>query len=493
MQTPFEVDDDVRTKDRTRLEGVKQCFYGFRDQTQRFVELQSQKSKKLGSVAVEQQQQQQQQQHLLGLISFSDDVVVHSLPTANLDAFEDTIDDLETQGRTAIYKAVQVACRTLLGPLSKEHPAADLRVIVLTDGQNNDRSVSADEALLALSETGAVCDALLLGDGGSRSQVDENLRRLVAASEGGRCVEITGLADAFEALESPAMVSLAARRNDHDECSSSDDHCALLRDDGDGDDDGATAAATVEKKQAKQAKQAMDRMEARRRAMTAKSKAGLQTFAAAEATRGTVSAAPPPVSSAQSSCTFTKPLTEYLAEAKSSGGARGAAGKRIMKDLEKLQALPGFLSFPGIPATPANDDGGGCVRHLKVFMPTKLHSVAAASGPALYLELRVTFPESYPFVAPRVEIATPVFHYAVTTEGRVCLPLLQHEWAPSKDLAAVLSFLDALLHDHAAVDPTAELSQRSWLSELLRTDPASYYAQADAHLQANAVRGVGVV
>lgn len=38
MQTPFECDNDPRTKDRTRLESVKQFFYGFRDQTTTYVD-----------------------------------------------------------------------------------------------------------------------------------------------------------------------------------------------------------------------------------------------------------------------------------------------------------------------------------------------------------------------------------------------------------------------------------------------------------------------
>jgi len=45
---------------------------------------------------------------------------------------------------------------------------------------------------------------------GSISGADDKLRRLVTASEG-VCVFVSGLADAYEALESPAMVSLAAR------------------------------------------------------------------------------------------------------------------------------------------------------------------------------------------------------------------------------------------------------------------------------------------
>merc|ERR1712070_742709 len=106
----------------------------------------------------------------------------------------------------------------------------------------------------------------------------------------------------------------------------------------------------------------------------------------------------------------------------------------------------------------------------------------------LYYELRLSLPSNYPFSPPRLEFVTPVFHYAVSTEGRVCLPVLQEDWAPSKGLVDVLEDLQDLIHNHTKVDPHANLSLRSWLSDLLRTEPAEYRAQADAHVRANAVR-----
>ena len=142
--------------------------------------------------------------HLLAH-SFCNTVTVHTAPTDNFDVFEDVVDDMRAGGQTAIYEAIEKAC-ALLAPARAAHPAADLRVVCLSDGQNNCRRVGAEQALAALDALGATCDALLVGD-----SVDDALRRLVAATEG-ECFEIDCLARAFETLESPAVVSLAARR-----------------------------------------------------------------------------------------------------------------------------------------------------------------------------------------------------------------------------------------------------------------------------------------
>jgi hypothetical protein len=40
-------------------------------------------------------------------------VTVHARPTANLDVFEDVIDDMATSGRTALFDAVVAACAML--------------------------------------------------------------------------------------------------------------------------------------------------------------------------------------------------------------------------------------------------------------------------------------------------------------------------------------------------------------------------------------------
>jgi Mg-chelatase subunit ChlD len=168
---------------------VKQFFYEFRDQTQRL---------------------ENGHRHRLGLISFSASSVVNTEPTEKLDVFEDVVDCMRTDGMTAIYAAIQTAC-TMLRPFALRLPNTDLRVVVLTDGQNNCDGVSAADALKFLGELGAVCDCMVMGT--LTKDADADLLRMVAATGAGRCVEIRCLSDAFEALESPAMVSLAARRD----------------------------------------------------------------------------------------------------------------------------------------------------------------------------------------------------------------------------------------------------------------------------------------
>merc|ERR1711968_383731 len=107
---------------------------------------------------------------------------------------------------TNIYGAVTKAC-DILSPAAAQYPSADLRVLCLSDGQHNCHQDTAQQALARLSDVGAVCVCLLVGP-----SADEDLRRLVAASEG-ECFQVDSVADAFETLESTAVVSLDARRN----------------------------------------------------------------------------------------------------------------------------------------------------------------------------------------------------------------------------------------------------------------------------------------
>jgi len=75
---------------------------------------------------------------------------------------QDVIDSMKCRGATAIYKAIVQSC-DMLKPFASQHPDADLRVLILSDGQNNDQSVQAKAALQALFDIGAVCDAIIVG------------------------------------------------------------------------------------------------------------------------------------------------------------------------------------------------------------------------------------------------------------------------------------------------------------------------------------------
>jgi len=400
MQTPFECDQDTRTVDRTRLQAVKQCFYGFRDQTQAHDD-----------------------GHLLGLLSFSSDVTIHTNPTSNFDVFEDVIDDMVASGSTAIYGAIAVACTQMLAPLAIKHPAASLRVLVLSDGQNNSHKVTADAALKALAAEGAVCDCMLIG--GSKNNADDGLRRLVAASEG-KCVEIAGLADAFEALESSAMISLTSRHVGHR-------HPDIGR-------------------------------EALRSRMA--KVLSVDSVAAAPMQRGAILTTRKP--SKTGSCV---PLDVAL---KFPSVHSSSFNKRLVKELQTIDAaqLDNFYVFPRL------DEDGSLSKALGViFLGKRDHIVY---GGRAYL-LSVELPPDYPFRPPRIRFMTPVYHYAVSTDGTICSPILQEAWSPAQSLRSVLSNLDLLLHDPQKADPSCNCAIRSWLSDLLRTDPDRYYSDGVAH------------
>merc|ERR1719189_2713192 len=83
--------------------------------------------------------------------------------------------------------------------------AMDLRIVVLTDGNNNS-GASPEEALRAVNRIGAVVDAIIVG-----SQPDSNLRKIVSSTEG-ECWQINNLGEGFELLEAESVVSLCARR-----------------------------------------------------------------------------------------------------------------------------------------------------------------------------------------------------------------------------------------------------------------------------------------
>ena len=108
----------------------------------------------------------------LGLVQFDQTVDRLLDLTPDLGAFENCVDGMKQRGSTAIYAAVQTAV-TMLEPVAKKHPHTDLRVVLLTDGQNNQCSTTAHDAFAAANRVGVVVDAILVGD-----SVDNDLRKV---------------------------------------------------------------------------------------------------------------------------------------------------------------------------------------------------------------------------------------------------------------------------------------------------------------------------
>ena len=166
---------------RTRMEAVKAMFYAFRDRVDG-----------LGGGTQ------------LGLIQFDNQVETLLGLTPRLERFESIVDDVEKRGQTAIFSAI-VSAAAALEPVAASSPEVDLRILVLSDGQNNSGH-SARDALHAAHSVGATVDAIIVG-----SSPDSALRKIVTAT-GGECYQIQNLGEGFELLENEGVASLLARR-----------------------------------------------------------------------------------------------------------------------------------------------------------------------------------------------------------------------------------------------------------------------------------------
>jgi len=383
---------------RSRLDAVKQMFYGFRDQT----------SSLMGG------------RHRLGLLSYSNAfrINVHTKPTSNLGMFEAAIDKMDASGGTATFAAIVQACE-LLKPWAG-YPV-DLRVICLSDGDNNCRDVRAHEAAEACHNVGATCDCIIVGN-----TADEHLRRVVTATHG-KCFQINNLQGAYETLESPAVVSMSARRG------------------------GATRPPRPE-------------------SPTEPWSVVLYKEVPAPMIVGAVRADD-----------AGRPLVLYSVD--DIPAAVAAASGRIAKELVALAAqdVPGI---EGLRVQAGHEEGADKLTCAKIFVTFDLESPYAAG----VFEIAVDFPDEYPFTPPRMRVVTSIYHYAIDTQGHTCLASLraapEGSWGPQSRLAGVLEDLASLVNDPAAVDPAAQLSQRAFLSEELRVNPARYHEKARAATEA---------
>merc|ERR1719393_166763 len=61
-------------------------------------------------------------------------------------------------------------------------------------------------------------------------------------------------------------------------------------------------------------------------------------------------------------------------------------------------------------------------------------------------KLHITFSEDYPNKAPTVKFISKLFHPNVYADGGICLDILQNNWSPIYDVAAILTSIQARLY-----------------------------------------------
>ena len=55
------------------------------------------------------------------------------------------------------------------------------------------------------------------------------------------------------------------------------------------------------------------------------------------------------------------------------------------------------------------------------------------------------FTEDYPNKAPQVKFLTKMFHPNIYNDGKICLDILQNQWSPIYDIAAILTSIQVRL------------------------------------------------
>ena len=372
----------IREK-RTRMEAVKQVFYAFRDRTET-----------LGEIA-------DAGKHEIGLIQFDNEVETMLNLTGSLSKFESIVDNMKKRGSTAIYSAILQGVKMLKDKFTKS-PKTDLRILVLTDGQNN-AGVLPRVALEAVNTIGAVVDAIIVGN-----SPDRDLQRIVEAT-GGSCFQIKSLAEGFELMESEAVVSLRARRG------------------------GFEKPVFVH-----------------RSIPDVFSKIHIKNITSSRnASR---------VMLQKNTMKKVKAITIGAMAAKTTTTTTALSGRsrRIMKELTNMAKGDSNVwvhSGTGIHLFPCSDD----LSHLKALIEGPINT-PFANG---VFALNVTIPNGYPFQAPRISFDTPIYHCNVSDTGRICLELLESKWSPNLSIPKIIESIRIMM-----IHPDTNNALRQWIAEL---------------------------
>lgn len=144
-------------------------------------------------------------------------------------------------------------------------------------------------------------------------------------------------------------------------------------------------------------------------------------------------------------------------------GPEMTASKRVAKELEDLQKeLPRYLGKL------FSDDANVLVWHALLLPEKPPYNLRA-------FNLRISFPEEYPFKPPTVTFTTRIYHPNVDSEGQVCLPIISNEnWKPCTKTCQVLEALNVLVNRPEPGQPL-----RVELADQLTQDPELFNRKAE--------------
>ena len=134
------------------------------------------------------------------------------------------------------------------------------------------------------------------------------------------------------------------------------------------------------------------------------------------------------------------------------------AGRRLLKDLKKIEKESEEGQNLGITATPEEDS---LFRwNAVIFGPDETEWEGGI------FKLSLEFTEEYPNKAPKVKFLTKMFHPNIYNDGQICLDILQGMWSPVYDISSILTSIQSLLCDPNPKSPAnneaAELFNKNY-------------------------------
>ena len=135
-----------------------------------------------------------------------------------------------------------------------------------------------------------------------------------------------------------------------------------------------------------------------------------------------------------------------------------SALKRLRKDLNELEHDKNsqIVASPAVTVKKYYDDDN----ELKTDETTNWFQwTAIILGPTETpyengkFNIKLTYPNDYPFKPPTVLFETPIYHPNVDSHGNICLDILKDRWSPAQTTQSILLSISSLLSEPNGGDP----------------------------------------